>query len=229
MMLKSDFVDYYDHCLATGEPVFERMTTGGPSKREQLKLLDAAGFLTPPHGLVGEVMDSWWEAEQRRVRAVVAYTDETLHCGEGKRVYLRHHLRSNPHMGMPGGDRYWRENELYCTAFVGCPLEAGYGASSVRRLQVGRHVFWVEYRSTESWMSNVGDGDCFVIGAEFGAGYHPHIDLPLFAVDFVLGREMYAVDFNTAPGIRGSGVEKLLPAPAAADAILSWFSDKRRA
>ncbi len=59
-------------------------------------------------------------------------------------------------------------------------------------------------------MSNFGDGENEVVGVEMNAGYHPSIRLPLWAADFVYGREAYAVDFNIAPGIRGSGVEKIL-------------------
>ena len=58
-------------------------------------------------------------------------------------------------------------------------------------------------------MSNIGGGDTSVIGVEMNCGYHS-IRLPLFAVDFVVGKEMYAVDFNISPGVRGSGVEKIV-------------------
>ena len=228
MRLESDFRDYYDPAFDNDGPVFSRKGGNvGPAKREQFKILELAGFLTPPHGLVGEVMGMWWESEKLWVRAVVAYTDEMAHCGEGKRVYRESELKSNPDMGSPGGDRYWRERKLYCSAFVGNQKLPDYEKSlSWRRLQVGKHVFWIEYTSKESWMSNVGEGDCQVIGFEMNAGYHRKIKLPLFAVDFVLGREMYAVDFNTAPGIRGSGVEKLMTASQVVGAIKEWYADE---
>lgn len=155
-------------------------------------------------------MGSWWEAEQVTVRAVVAYDDEYAHCGAGKRAFQKWQLKSNPHMGMTGGDRFWKENALYCTAFVGDYIPDR--GESLRRLQIGRHVFWITYTSSESWMSNSGDGACEVVGQEWDAGYHPVIRLPLWAADFVWGnRGLYAVDFNTAPGIKGTGVERLLP------------------
>ena len=68
-------------------------------------------------------------------------------------------------------------------------------------------------------MSNVGDGDCQVVGVYMNDGYHPSINLPLFAIDFVVGQELYAIDFNVAPGIRGSGVEKLLTAKEVVESI----------
>jgi hypothetical protein len=223
MRLVSTFRDYYDHAFDGQGEAFHRVGGNvGPPKREQFSLLTAAGFKVPPHGTVGEVLESWWEAEQTWVKAVVAYTDESAHCAEGKTVFLHGQLKSNPDMGAPGGDRYWRERAMYCSAFVGNYYQTFNRGCSIRRLQVGPHVFWVEYRSTESWMSNYGDGTAEVVGVEMDAGYHPHLRHPLFAVDFVLGKEMYAVDFNTAPGIRGSGVEKHLPAGEAVRAIEAW-------
>jgi hypothetical protein len=193
----------------------------GPPKREQFRTLEAAGFATPPHGLVGDVLGSWWEAEKCWVKWVVAYTDEAAHCAEGKEVWWKQCAALNwqPRMGYDArNERANRNSEtVYCSAFVGCYPQLGrHGrpAVSLRRLQVGRHVFWVEYKSTESWMSNFGEGTCEVVGQEWDAGYHPYLRLPLFAVDLVWGgADLYAVDFNTAPGIRGSGVEKLLPGP----------------
>jgi hypothetical protein len=225
MKLVSTFHDYYDPFFDGRGRVFER--TGGnvgPPKREQFSLLTAAGYMVPPHGTVGEILGGWWDGEQKWVKHVVAYTNEQAHCGEGKVVFGEGQLKSNPDMGAPGGDRFWRERALYCSAFVGDYYQRFGRGCSVRRLQVGPHVFWVEYRSTESWMSNVGDGSCEVVGVEKGVGFHPAIPLPLFAIDFVLGKEMYAVDFNSAPGIRGSGVEKYLPGPEAVEAIEGWFA-----
>lgn len=232
MRLESTFRDYFDWAFGNDGPVFRRVGGNtGPAKREQLRLLEAAGFLVPPHGPVADVLGSWWEAEQKWVKAVVAYTDEMAHCGEGKEVWWKQcpALNMQPKMGYdPQNERARRNLEVYCSAFVGAhpQLIAGLQpAVSIRRLQIGRHVFWVEYRSTESWMSNVGDGTCEVIGVEMDAGYHPHVRRPLFAVDFVLGREMYAVDLNYGPGVRGSGVEHLLPAPDAVRAIEDWHKE----
>ncbi len=184
--------------------------------------------MTPPHGTVEDILGSWWEAEKQWVKWVVAYTDEAAHCGEGKAVWNKGRVNSNPHMGMPGGDRFWKEKQLYCSAFLGpYPQLACYGhkAVSLRHLQVGPHVFHLEYESSSSWMSNVGDGTCEVVGVELDKGYHPKIRLPLFAVDFVLGREAYAIDFNVAPGIRGSGVEKVLDGKDACRALEQALED----
>lgn len=223
MILRSTFYDYYDGDFGQTGPVFRRVGgNSGPPKREQFRLLEAAGFRTPPHGLVGDVYYSWWEAEREWVRAVVAYEDESAHCGEGKVFVSEREIKVTPSMGGNRPDELRRNHlvGLYCSAFVG-PRYRPTSATSWRRLQIGPHVFWVEYRSATSWMSNV-DGECEVIGVEMDAGFHPHIRRPLFAIDFVLGREMYAVDLNYAPGVRWSGVENHLPGPAAVAAIQAW-------
>lgn len=170
----------------------------------------------PLCGTVDEVGGAWWEAEGHVVRWLVAYEDEYAHCAQGKRLLAETHYRFDGNVSrLP---ELYRVGSLFCTALVGrVPRRP---ATSLRRLQVGPHVFWVEYESTESWMSNSGDGRCSVVGQEWDAGYHPVVRLPLWAADFVWGKSgLYAVDFNTAPGCRGTGVEKLLPADRACEVL----------
>lgn len=228
MRLKSTYRDYYDWAFGRDGPVYLRVGGNtGPPKREQFRLLSEGGFRVPPHGLVKDVHGTWWEDEKKCVRWVVAYEDEMAHCAEGKRVIGSDQLKWQPVMGRCShNDERDRLAELYCTAFCGSyPQTFTGGAVSWRRLQVGRHVFWVEYRSAAGWLSNFGDGTCEVVGVEMDAGYHPHFRSPLFAIDFVVGREMYAVDLNYGPGIRGSGVEKLLPAELVVRSIEEWFEE----
>ncbi len=235
MRIHSTFRDYYDIWADGTGPVLQRVGgNSGPTKREQFRILEEAGWLTPPNGVVGEILDSWWEAERQRVKWVVAYTDETAHCTEGKEVWWKQcaSLNRQPKMGYDAQNERANRNyrEVYCSAFVGSYPQFVAGnqkSTSLRYLQVGPHVFWIEYSSTESWMSNYGDGDIQVVCIELDKGYHPKIRLPLFAVDFVLGREMYAVDFNTAPGIRGSGVEKVLSGKDCCQALERALEDLR--
>jgi hypothetical protein len=110
-----------------------------------------------------------------------------------------------------GNERAYQNFKKYCSAYVGGYFQACKAGESLRRLQIGPHVIWVEYKSTESWMSNFGEGTCEIVGQELNAGYHPTIRLPLFAVDFVWGKhDLYAVDFNTAPGTSGIKIERVL-------------------
>jgi len=200
MQLVSDFRDYYDWAFDRDGVVFDRMArNSGPKKAAQFSILrDTLGHLTPPVGPVNCVLGTKWRG--KTIDKVVAYTDDAAHCGEGKELVT---LDSDG----------WRTNTTLCSAYLGKP------GLSWRKLHVGPHVFWIEYTSTESWMSNVGDGTCEVIGVEMDFGITIY---PLLAIDFVLDDEMYAVDLNVAPGIKGSGVEKLLPAEQVVEAIRRW-------
>jgi hypothetical protein len=216
MRLESTFRDYYDPFFDGKGDVFRRIGGNvGPTKREQFALLMAADYEVPPHGLFEDLIGEYWEAEDWTIERCVVYDDETAHCGEGKRMSRR------------VMEEFDRSTGKFACAFVGDPNANGV---SHRLLQVGPHRFWIEYRSNESWMSNVGDGSCETFAVEKGVGYHPHLPYPLFAIDFVLGKDMrqYAVDFNTAPGIRGSGVEKFLSGPEAVEAIEGWFAHESR-
>lgn len=72
------------------------------------------------------------------------------------------------------------------------------------------HRFWIEYVSYGDWRSNVGEGEVFVTGCEMDCKARPFPEIPFFAIDYVVGKELYAIDLNVAPGVRGSGVEKYL-------------------
>ncbi len=216
MKLLTDFRDYYDHAFDGNGDEFVRMAEGtGPDKREQFRILADAGFATPPVGTFSDLieLEEWPEG---RIKFVVAYTDPAKHVGEGKEVWGMNRWQSNPHMGMPGGQRHYDKFQTFCSAFVG-PLSGGV---SWRRLQVGPHVFWIEYRSDTDWRSNCGEGDVWLLESNLNEGYHPRIRLPLFAIDFVHGeKDMYAVDFNIAPGIKGSGVERVLDAYSCVESL----------
>ncbi len=214
MKLVSDFHDFYDHCFDGHGPEFRRLTTEGPNKKDQFALLQAAGFLTPPHGKVKEVGGSYWEAENRSVRDVVVYEDLQAHCGQGKRVVRKCDYAFDGNVSrLP---TLHALGELFCSAYVASAGPHGYwqphGPSvSWRLLQIGPHRFWVEYRSTDDWRSNCGTTVCALIGAEKDVGLYPRLEgYKLFAIDFVIGKHLYAIDFNVAPGLRGTGVEAML-------------------
>ncbi len=193
--------------------------TDGPDKQEQLSLLEKAGFAVPPHGLVGDVMGTWWEAEKKWIRWVVAYEDVKAHCGEGKVVLCHNRMRSDQSCLTKHAELY-RQECLFCTAFVGSPHAQP--SVSWRLLQIGVHRVWLEYTSKTDWRSNYGDGDISVIGTELNAGRYPRLDFPLFAVDFVPGKELWAVDLNVSPGMRGTGVENILSSKQVVEAIGSF-------
>ena len=203
MKVVANYSDYWMRYADGQGPVLTLDTNGGPNKREQFSLLKAAGFLTPPVGPVEEVLGTYWEEEKCWVKAVVAYTDEMSHCGEGKELWWKQcsALNIQSKMGYDeGNEKAYKNHKVFCSAFVENPYAQK--GCSIRRLQIGPHCFWIEYRSDTDWRSNVGEGDTFVIGVDFDSKDNPFGNsYPLWAVDFVLGKEMFAIDLNTAAGI----------------------------
>jgi len=228
MKLVSNFSDYYDHHFDLNGPEFRRMGTEGPNRIEQFALLEGMGLSTPPHGLVKDVMEIWWEAEQHWVRWLVVYHDLNAHGGDGKRLTQTSRFKWDGCISrLEELDRQC--NTLFCSAYVGRFGAPSWTGVSWRMLQVGMHRFWIEYRAKDDWRSNCGEGDCEVFQVELDIGPHFGMDRPLFAVDFVLGKATaYAVDLNFAPGIRGSGVEKYLSPKAAVEAIKNYAQTHSR-
>ena len=212
MKLLSNFADYYDCWFdRDAEYTLRRYGTDGLDRFCQLHLMERNGLKVPAYGDVRQLIEGparYGAPEARRPRLskkcqrLVVYTDPKAHCTEGKiLVSLDEALEKYP--------------DCLATEYI----EGCYGVSW-RYLQLGLHGFWIEYKSNEDWRSNYGDGDNFVIGHTEGWGPKPFcIKLPLFAIDFAIGDELYAVDFNIAPGVQGSGVHKVLTGREAAESI----------
>jgi len=217
MRLITNFGDYYDAWFGTDGPEFRRRSDEGLSKPDQFRLMADAGFRTPPHGLFGDIANSWWEEEGRRVSFLVVYDDLFAHAGEGKRLVQSCWARWDGCINRIQQSR--ERSSMFCSAYVGNGFNPN--PCTWRLLQVGRHRFWIEYRSNDQdqWRSNCGDVTCEVLSVELDHGVVTPIPYPLWAIDFAIGKELYAIDFNNAPGIRGSGVERHLPPKRAAEAI----------
>jgi hypothetical protein len=112
----------------------------------------------------------------------VVHRNIKAHCGEGKQ------LESGP---APQG------NLAFNVEYVG-----DFPGESWRYLYLAGEVFWIKYSSTESWMSNVGDGNVEVLGRIPEVEIPNILRSPVWAVDFVrcLRRGLLAVDLNVAPG-----------------------------
>ena len=222
MRLTTDFHDYYDWAFdGNGCELVRFAKDSGPDKKEQFQILKNAGFKIPPVGTLDELFDlGWWE--EGRIKYVVAYEDLMSHRGNGKDLWSIGKWKTNPHMsGIRRHDDKWK---TFCSAFVlGSPdLNR---SISWRRLQVGPHVFWIEYTSADDWRSNRGEGDIELLESRLNDGFHPVLKYPLFAIDFVHGvKDMYAIDLNIAPGVRGTGVERELCAIDFVRALESSFA-----
>jgi hypothetical protein len=208
--LISDFLDYYDHWFDVYDAsiVFERMSRGGMSRPEMLSFLKSLGLKVPFFGRVKDVYKYMLRKYEDipyvdSILSVVVHLDERAHCGEGKvQIPLCEAMEKYPD----------------CFAVEYIPAQPSGLGLSWRYLQIGNKIFWLEFASRNDWRSNCGQVDIKVLSREQD-GYHERIKYPLFAVDFIPADNLYAVDFNIAPQIRGTGVEELLPAREAAEAI----------
>lgn len=210
--LLSDFTDYYDHWFdSSAKQTFRRYSTDGLDRFGQLDLMERNGLRVPPWGSVRRLVNDPGrygapEAKlpklSKNAKSLVVYTDPKAHCGEGKVL-----LSIDEAMA--------RHPDCLATEYIAdCP------GLSWRYLQIGIHGFWLECRSDTDWRSNYGDGSWQVIGRQEGWGPPPFVvKRPLYAIDFVIGDRLYAVDYNVSPGVRGTGVERLLPPKHAAESI----------
>lgn len=156
-------------------------------RRNRMAELAFAGYRIPRCGLFRDM--------ERLGVPLVVYTDEHAHCGEGKRLY-RPDADRPPPAGFPG---------LFSSVFIDTRVEGL--AFSTRRLVVGDLVFFVDYESRVSWMSNVG-GEYKVRPLPTGGPLRLNRDrdpvaYPMYAIDFLIvdGGDDIAVDLNTCPGV----------------------------
>jgi len=201
--LESDFLDCYDHWFERRERarrIWIRHTARGPVRRAAIREMERAGLAVPEHGTVREL--------ERRLggeAGLVVYVDEGAHRGEGKR-----RMRAADAMRAYAGH--------YATRFVESAALGG-RAVSLRYLQIGGLCWWLRYEGrggADVWMSNAApEVEVTLLGNAQPAervGYEALAGrYPLFAVDHVLdGARLLAVDLNTAPQIRGTGVERMV-------------------
>jgi hypothetical protein len=209
--LDTDYWDYYDHWFeAPHRPhdiVWARHATGGLSRRDMFAYLASLGLRTPAHGSVRDLankMLAGYAPDTARNLAetleLVVYTDEMAHAGEGK---LKLTLTAALHEYADHLAAIYLPGNFACLGV------------SLRYLRVGRRQFWLRYASANDWRSNCGEVTIEVLGEEKAAAgaEWSAIALPLYAIDFLPAHGgLSAVDFNTAPGLWGTGIEDRLPA-----------------
>lgn len=202
MRLVSNFIDYYDHHFDLHGDIFRRMSNEGMNRKEMLEFLSKQNLITPPFGIVNQMKN---HALIENEAYVVVHTDITSHRGENKLLMrFNEALEQYPESFMV----------MYVSSFTGV---------SWRYLRVGDRSYILRYES-EDWRSNW-DTKQIVVEREDASDIHISIEAPLYAIDFVKNIKpdgspvMVAIDYNIAPQIRGTGVEELLTAIDAADAI----------
>lgn len=195
--------------------------TDGLSRKGQFDYLAACGIKVIPHGSLEYLFNlPYWEEEKQWVDEAVLYEFDA-HCGQGKRVIQRSYVKWDGCLSREAlfGERMKQFGSTYLRT-----RGNGYLSCSLRHLQIGPHEFWIEYQSKDDWRSNCGEGSCEVVGYTLNKGFHPTIKKPLWAIDYVCGRNAWAVDFNVSPGVFGTGVEKILSSKQVADSIKESFN-----
>lgn len=223
MRLQTDFRDFYDMAFPReSDRVFNRMAGDrSMSKSAQFSLLDSLGFSTPIRGL-GKYLKSLTPLRDNDL--IVIYTDDRAHGGEGKKFTSLG--------GMSAADR-----ECLCSQWINTTGEFD-KAQSYRLLQIGHRAWWLRYEGVGGWMSNnCCETEIYIEGECQDLKRSPKVDeFPLFAIDFVVPvnsrtpetvEELFtigkAIDFNTAPGMRWTGMNDILQ-PADIYNLISDFA-----
>lgn len=229
LRLQSNFIDYYDHQFAGSyqqdAPYFSRMSRASLHRKDMFALLQSRGLTTPLHGTVRELHAHHLNALQQQgykdetlasmleMSQLVVYTDPYAHAGEGK-VLLSVTAALAQHPDTYGSE-YLPQNG------------AGTGVS-LRYLRIGRRQFWLRYTSEDDWRSNAGTVAIELLCEEAPkpVSEAKHSPEPLLAVDFIIGpnRTLVAVDHNTAPQLRGTGIEARLSTKDVVDEIATWYA-----
>lgn len=202
--LTSDFEDYYDRWfdaprMIHPDYVYQRFTHMGPQRPTMFRLFRQLGLQTPVHGPARFVGTSFaCSNRQLDDRQVVVYLDNQRHLGDGKILMtLAEAVKDYP--------------DHFITEYI---EPGGAPATSLRYLRVGRRQYWLQYTSFDDWRSNCGDVQVQVLREDeplpMGSVLDGVLRYPMFSIDFVQGRYLYAIDLNLSPKIQGTGVELLL-------------------
>jgi hypothetical protein len=212
--LETDFRDFYDHWFAGSwqapDVVFERRARGGMRRSVMLPWLEQLGLQVPEHGRVRDLAPRLLAGRPTAladILDVVVYLDEAAHAGEGKvRLSVTEAMAQHP--------------DAYASEFI--PANQRGLGESLRYLRIGRRQFWLRYTSADDWRSNSGEAQVGLLCEERTADTPWVVPHPLFAVDFVpAGSSLYAVDFNTAPQIGGTGVEERMSGREVYDEVVA--------
>lgn len=213
MRLISDFRDFYDYAFdrESDRTFYRNAGDRTMSKIMQFRLLKSLGFKIP---LVGPP-DVLHRQGLGLIDLVVVYEDDRAHCGEGK-ILTELETALKDYADHP------------CSQWINTTGEFD-RSQSYRLLQIGDRAWLLRYEGVGGWMSNHCENTQIYIEAEIEA--LPNFGYPLFAIDFVnkvnepfpealedLTR-LFAIDFNTAPGMRWTGMDDILQPSEVVDLI----------
>lgn len=213
LKLYSDFHDYVDFMFDREGKPFTRFSEDFLSKKNQFNLLEAARFQTPMNNYLYKLVNYNFQAEK-----YVVYTNPASHRGEGKIVLTREEIMLKFASG-----NYEPLLNCYASIFIETNDEF---PRTHRILNIGSRQFRINYSSDDSWRSNCGN-----VKVEFNGEVTGNLKIPsplegrgLWAIDFVAN--IFAVDLNSAPSLKGTGIEDILSATEVVD-LLKEFYEKQ--
>jgi hypothetical protein len=221
--LVTDFRDYYDHefCgshVTDPDFVYDRRVKTLVSKPQQFKALENLGYSTPTHGTVSEVAKAIVKDAGRFKEVieesfyfyrVVVYLDLYAHRGEHKvLMHLSEALEKCP--------------DEYCSLYKN-DIGRSEHAESFRHLQIGNRAWLLRYLGENSWQSNHAENVHVSVISEVLP--LPKLCVPLLGIDLIPFQDkVFACDYNTAPGIKGTGIEDLVSSTEVYRLIKEWYS-----
>jgi hypothetical protein len=229
--LNSDFRDYYDFMFYhDGETTFDRMMYDRTlCKRDQIRIMQDLGLRT-----FDIRRCKHWDFSDDT--PMVVYTDDRSHAGSGKqRIDL--------------GQARHKYPNVWSIPWIATSYSNDTSVSH-RLLQVGNRAWWLRYEGEGGWQSNHCESTAITVVGEIPSlqryVFDHHIinhrtnlcPYAMFAIDFVIPANRptptdfvgviesgYAIDFNTAPGMRWTGMEDLLPATEVYRLIHEYLCD----
>lgn len=208
----SNFFDYYDLLsFSYAKNIYHRFDCLGIKRSSAFKLFNKHEILTPTNGLVKDIILNIDGNDE-----LIIYLNEYSHRGEDKIKIKKCDINK----------QYY---DKYCSLYINTEKDDIKGLST-RYLQIGNRSFWVEYASYDDWRSNYGENGYIKVIDEVMDDEKISLDVkyPVFAIDFVKNKHYkYAIDFNSAPLLKGTGIESILSASDVINLILEKLNEKQ--
>jgi hypothetical protein len=199
--LSSNYADYYDSAFHPSGVEFNRNRKRQFQPRSSVfRFLQSLGLRVPIFGTSTEVLRSITQ------EWMLSRVDVAPGSAESVLPDFCDLISYSPSAHMLSGPMAAVSVEEDCSEFL---ASEGPGCVVWRYVQVGGRRFWMEMRSLDSWHSR--RGDCTVkLLSEDTPGFYPGVPLPIFTIDFIPGRHLYAINFDASPELAGSPVEDVL-------------------
>lgn len=217
------YIDYYDHHFCSrlsAREQWKRNNRVFPTRSEGFTAMQCAGVITVEF----DTVQNMCVRKANEDILLVVYTDELSHQGFGKKLmYASLALNEYP--------------DALCSVYYESVDKLA--AESLRELAVGDRLFLQKCVSENDWRSNVNTTSFETLLEITECPNHgwnvskiPQLmcryKSPIFAIDYVFDKDaglLRACDMNLAPGMRGTGIEKMLPPKVAAELIERSYWD----